>query len=256
MLPRTRLITTTTILIAIVVIAGCDIAAFYGPHGWGETTDPELLAVISPSRGDRISAGDRLLIIWDGTEQPDALTIELARSGAIVDTLARNYRNSGDFTWTVPSDFAPASEVYDEYQIVVRGFHPDQSIGELELIAYSERFTILPASGGGLSDITVSSRNVIITLTDNGTEVDGDTIDLRLNGALVVANHVLVGGLGTSFALALEPGENTLSIYAVNEGSITPNTALMEVTDVIEGPVAQEWRLLAGETGTLTVTAP
>jgi hypothetical protein len=256
MLPRTRTILLAAVVAVVVLISGCDIAAFYGPPGsWGTTTDPDLLAVIEAA-GRTYQSGQSVDVVWDGTEQPDYLTIELALSGSVIETLAGNHRSDLPFSWWIPDDFPAASETADEYQIVVRGFHPEQGIGSLELVAWSERFTILPAVTGGLSDITVSRRNVVITLTDNGAEIDNDTIDLLINGSYIAQGHVLEGGSGTSFEVALQPGGNLLEIYAVNEGSITPNTALLEVTDVIDGPVAQEWRLLAGETGSLTVTAP
>ncbi len=254
MLPRTRVILIATAIVAFV-IAGCDVTAFYGLHDDGFTSDPYLLSVIEPN-GDRYRPGDEIAITWEGAEQPETLRIELLLSGAVIETLAVNHPSDLWFSWRIPTDFSVAHETPDEYRIVVRGFHPDQSVGTLELTAASEPFSILAPMGNELTDLTVSERSVTITLTDNGAQIDGDTVNLYLNGDLFISGHVLVGGAGTSFPMDLLPGPNTLEIYAVNEGSVTPNTALLQVTNVIEGPAAQEWRLSQGETGSLTVTAP
>ena len=255
MLPRRRMMLIAAVA-AIVAITGCDITTYYGhPDEWSGTTDPQLLSVIEPN-GTNFEPGDEMQITWDGTDQPELLTIELAHSGVVIETIATGYPNGIPYTWTIPADFAVSTVAPDEYQIVVRGFHPGQAVGTLELIAYSEPFGMVAPTGQVLADVEVSQRNVTITLTDNGSEIDGDTVDLYINGSLFVAGHVLVGGAGTSFPMDLVPGENVLEIYAVNEGTVVPNTALLQITNVVQGPVAQQWRLSSGETGRLTVTAP
>ncbi len=73
---------------------------------------------------------------------------------------------------------------------------------------------------------------------------------------LVDLHELFVGGEGTTIPLTLQAGENVLEVYAVNEGSAPPNTALLEVSHVVEGLSAHEWRLQTGEFGRLTITAP
>lgn len=267
MLPRTRIIVALAAIASILAVSGCEILLLSdepasGEPGRGEPAelddpiiDPELLTVAQPA-GESVAAGDTLAIRWTGTDQPSVLDIDLYVAGVPDTRLAEDLANSGAFSWTIPLDFRVKADVLDEYQIVVSGFHPDQRTGALLLAAYSVEFAILPRATGGLSDVTVSRRLVDVTLTDNGQEIDGDTVDLYLNGEAVELAHVLAGGAGTTFPLTLQAGENVLEIYAVNEGTTSPNTALLEISHVSEGLTAQEWRLWTGEVGRLTITAP
>ena len=71
-----------------------------------------------------------------------------------------------------------------------------------------------------------------------------------------MAGHVLAGPLGTAIPAALQAGANVLEIVAVNEGTVGPKTAELEISDVSEGQAVQVWRLTAGQTGALTISAP
>ncbi len=256
-----RMRTIIAALALVVLAGGCEIVlldtdATRTPDPLDDpVTDPDLLAVVSPAGGS-VAAGEPLTIRWEGSAQPDEIDIDLYLSGTPHTRLAASVSDSDDYTWTIPTDFFVHADVFDEYQIVVSGYHPDQATGALLLAAYSVHFAILPSASGGLSDVTVSQRLVDVTVTDNGQEIDDDTIDLFLNGVAVELSHVLVGGEGTTIPLTLQAGENVLEVYAVNEGSAPPNTALLEVSHVVEGLSAQEWRLQTGEFGRLTITAP
>jgi hypothetical protein len=257
MLPRKTLAFTAAVAL-IATVSSCHIVSIPGDYRDSDdterTTDPDLLAVVEP-RGESFLAGETMTVRWVGNEQPYEVTVDLYRSGARLLRLAQNLRNTGTFTWTIPADYSTATEVFDEYQIVVSGYHTQQVAGELLLVAYSEEFTIVPQAAGGLSDVTVSRRDIAVQLIDNGQEIDGDTVDLYLNGSTVALGHVLTGG-GTTFPLDLRSGENVFEVYAVNEGSVSPNTALLEISSVVQGVSSQEWRLATGETGRLTITAP
>ena len=76
------------------------------------------------------------------------------------------------------------------------------------------------------------------------------------DGEVVIEGHILAAPPGTSFALSLQKGPNLFEVVAVNEGSISPNTAQLTISNVVVGESVQQWRLLTGETGTLTITAP
>lgn len=261
MLLQMRTIIAASALALVILVGGCEIVLLDTdttgtPDPLDDpVTDPDLLAVVSPAGGS-VTAGDSLTIRWEGSAQPDEIDIDLYLSGTPHTRLADSISNSGRFTWTIPTDFSVHADVFDEYQIVVSGYEPDQATGTLLLAAYSVEFAILPSASGGLSDVTVSQRLVDVTLTDNGQEIDGDTVDIFLNGAAVELGHVLSGGTGTTIPLTLQAGENVLEIYAVNEGSAPPNTALLEISHVVDGLTAQEWRLQTGEFGRLTITAP
>jgi hypothetical protein len=245
---------------ALLVTVGCEIQY---KDGWGDeyeddrgrTSDPVLFEITAPTGRAVYEAGDVIRVSWDGEAEPAVITLELYLSGEPILIIAERITNRGSYDWSIPSDFSVNSEVTNEYQVVASGFHPDYG-DELELAAYSGQFTIEPAATGGLSDVEVSRRTVDITLIDDGSEIDSDTIDLYLNGTLIAADHVLEASPGTVFSLLLDSGENVLEIYAVNEGDVPPNTALLKVSDVTVGESSQQWRLSAGETGRLTISAP
>jgi hypothetical protein len=199
---------------AIAVLGGCQFAYFSGSEGfWGGTTDPGLLSVVVPVEDD-FRPGDTVEITWDGTAQPAALDIDLYASGALHTELANGLVNDGEFWWSIPIDFEMDPEVENEYQIVVSGYHLQQTDGALLLTAYSQLFSIVMPSVVGLSDVTVSASTVVATVRDNGQLVDGDTVDLYLNGSLLMLNHVLVGGGGTMFTLALQSGDNLFDAFS------------------------------------------
>jgi archaellum component FlaF (FlaF/FlaG flagellin family) len=109
-------------------------------------------------------------------------------------------------------------------------------------------------TSGGLSDVTVSTRSITLTVTDNGAE-DGDQIDLILNGSYVLSNHTLTNS-GTSVNVTMNSGDNTLQVHADNQGSSGLNTAQLDISNVTSGDSSQSWDLSTGETASLTVTAP
>ena len=103
-----------------------------------------------------------------------------------------------------------------------------------------------------LGTVTVDSQNITITLWDGGT-IDDDTISIELNGSNVVSNLVLTDLPGDTYNLSLDNGNNTLTIYAEDEGTISPNTANIEVSDVISGDSIQYWSLYTGESADMTI---
>lgn len=82
-----------------------------------------------------------------------------------------------------------------------------------------------------LKKINVSQDNFRVDLYDDG-DVDGDIVSVYYNGDLILDNKKLTDKALT-FNLNTDPSktENELVIYAENEGSIPPNTALMIVTE-------------------------
>lgn len=244
-------------VVAALAISGCNIQMLY-PSDYETATveDTTLLAVVAPDGTQVYSPGYVVPILWSGSITSPTVVIDLYRYGQFAMEIAVRAANTGSFDWGIPADFDAVSEVTDHYQIAVRAQHPDHSPGELYIQAFSEPFTIIPPASGGLTDVTVSQRIITITMTDNGQEIDGDTVDIILNGITVSAAHVLVGPPGTNLGLTLRAGMNLLEVVALNEGTISPNTAELIISHVLEGESIQEWRLATGERGSLTITAP
>lgn len=251
------LLILSALLILLVIVSGCDVRVLYPPFDDEYTIeDDSLLAVVNPVGSEVYHPGDLVSIEWSGSVTSERVTLELFEYGRFAAEIASSVPNTGQFNWIIPADFDTVSEFVDQYQIAARVAHPEYSPGELYLEARSELFSIVAQATGGLSDVTVSQRIVTITVTDNGTEIDGDTINVVVNGTPVLTDHVLIAAPGTDVELTLQAGANQLEIVAVNEGSVSPNTAELTITNVIEGESVQEWRLATGESGSLTITAP
>jgi hypothetical protein len=86
--------------------------------------------------------------------------------------------------------------------------------------------------------------------------VDGDRVDLILNGTQVLTDQVLVATPGTTIAVALNAGVNTLVIHADNTGATPPNRVTLQISHVTSGPAQQDFSLSGDQTATLQITAP
>ncbi len=82
-----------------------------------------------------------------------------------------------------------------------------------------------------VKEITVDHDSISVTLYDNGV-VDGDSITLIYNDS-VLTTHQLLTTKPLTFIIKIKPGNsrNELVMYAENQGSIPPNTALMVIYD-------------------------
>jgi hypothetical protein len=249
---------------AVALLAGgCNVSYFVGGHTYPtyprDGTDPipetGTLAVHTPLIEAVYHPGEIVHIAWSLSESYAEVDAELYRYGRPFLTIATEIANDGSYEWTVPAEIDLNTEVHDEYQVVLTG-RADDAKGLPTTTGLSDRFAIVPPSTGGLSDVTVWSTSVTITLVDNGAQIDGDTVDVLLNGVVVSEGLVLPGDPGADVVLELRSGPNVLEIVAVNEGSVSPNTAQLLISDVTEGESAQEWRLLTAEVGRLTITAP
>lgn len=78
--------------------------------------------------------------------------------------------------------------------------------------------------------IPIESGTFNVDFYDNG-EIDGDSISVFYNGK-VILSHKKLTDKPLSLKLNVDkPGENVITMYAENLGTIPPNTALMIVTD-------------------------
>lgn len=73
----------------------------------------------------------------------------------------------------------------------------------------------------------VNKKSLILKIRDN-SELDGDTISLYVNNIPVLINYGLTAK-SRKIKIELNPGENTITLVAVNEGSVPPNTAECKV---------------------------
>jgi hypothetical protein len=111
-------------------------------------------------------------------------------------------------------------------------------------------------STGGFSDIGISGLNLSYLLRDHGAE-DGDIVRIRVSqfGHVTYEGQVNLTNAGENFGLLLGRGVASLEIYAVNEGSASPNTAQITVDNVVRGQGTQTYSLNTGQIATLRIEA-
>ena len=102
----------------------------------------------------------------------------------------------------------------------------------------------------------MSQPEIMISLRDNGNVIDGDTINLIINGELILFHHVLTADL-VNVNVTLNSGTNTVVIIAVNMGSSPPNTVEVRVSDVVVGnPIQVSDNLETGDQRSFIITVP
>jgi hypothetical protein len=203
--------------------------------------------------GAQLTPGMDMSFAWESTPAGSLVRLEVFRNNAQYKTTLLNYApDTGMHTWTIPLDI----ELHDADQFQAKLTIVDGAVQtKIMEERYSPPFKIVRAgTNTGLTDVTVSVRRISITLTDDGALVDGDRVDVFLNGAKVIDNHTLVGGAGTVFVLDLLSGSNELRVTALNEGTSPPNTAQLKISDVASGAAVQSWQLLTGQSGSLVIS--
>ena len=104
-----------------------------------------------------------------------------------------------------------------------------------------------------LGNVNTKSKQIRIEFRDFGL-IDGDRIQIYLNENIIKQNVVLNGNF-FFVNLNLESGFNRIDIQALNEGSVGPNTAAINVYDNNGNLIASnQWNLSLNEIATLGVT--
>ncbi|MFT3844170.1 MAG: hypothetical protein QM725_03895 [Lacibacter sp.] len=76
--------------------------------------------------------------------------------------------------------------------------------------------------------IAIDAEEITVNLYDNA-EIDGDIITVLFNGEVVASQKTLSDKPITLKLKAIKGRDNTLTMYAENQGRIPPNTAIMRV---------------------------
>ena len=109
-------------------------------------------------------------------------------------------------------------------------------------------------STGGFSDIGISGANLAYLLRDHGAQ-DGDIVQITIQqfGRPIYQGRLSLTNAGDNFTLPLRSGVASLTIYAENEGQFSPNTAQINVQNVVDGEATQTYNLLTGQSATLRI---
>ncbi len=109
--------------------------------------------------------------------------------------------------------------------------------------------------GTGLKDVDVDRRDITISVRDHAS-IDGDRIDLFVNGQKVLSNYTLTSS-PYGVPVKLRSGDNEVTVTALNEGSSSPNTVEVSVSNVVRGSSVQvSTGLLTGQSEIFTIRAP
>ena len=107
-------------------------------------------------------------------------------------------------------------------------------------------------SSVSLGNVNTKSKKIKIEFKDFGL-IDGDRIKIFLNENTIKQNIVLSGNYFFIY-INLEPGFNRIDFQALNEGSVGPNTAAINVFDDSGNLIASnQWNLTLNEIATLGV---
>jgi len=102
----------------------------------------------------------------------------------------------------------------------------------------------------GLSNV-ITSGIPTVRIYDSG-QIDGDIVNISVNGYGVLNDLKLTAYPGTEIPLAGN-GPFDISVYAVNEGSVSPNTAALEISNVVAGSGSQTFDASQGEFGSMSI---
>lgn len=100
---------------------------------------------------------------------------------------------------------------------------------KLQLRVNSNCSNIDPGTYKVVDTVRVTSSNVSVTLWDDGKE-DGDIVSVWINDIVVLDNYVLTNA-GRTFTFQVQPGNNKLVLFAINEGDVGPNTAAITINN-------------------------
>lgn len=108
---------------------------------------------------------------------------------------------------------------------------------------------------GGLTDVTISGGQLNLTLIDFGIE-DGDVITLlvtQYGRTLLNRSFTLRNPPGEDVSAAIRAGVAAVVVTAVNEGFASPNTAQVNIGNVVMGNAVQVYSLRTGEQAVLRI---
>ncbi|MGV8120981.1 MAG: hypothetical protein AB2L14_14580 [Candidatus Xenobiia bacterium LiM19] len=156
----------------------------------------------------------------------------------------QNSGSSVQWSFTIPKEANPGP-IKAAAKVTVEG------------VSAIERATANIRKPSGLQDVTVSSRSVTLKIWDYSAE-DGDMVDLYLNGSKIWGGTITNGGM--SLPLSLVQGRNTVTVKALNGGTMPPdrpmNSVAISITNVIKGPAEQQYLLEPGASGSFLIIAP
>jgi hypothetical protein len=140
-------------------------------------------------------------------------------------------------------------------------WNPSQNFSSTKIGTHTitATFQNLSASAGvtvveekGLGDITVSEKTITVTFWDHGQE-DGDMIDINVNGKAVFSGITLTNAPQTR-TITMTAGALVFGFTALNEGSVSPNTATVKFTSVVAGKAEQKYSLKKNAKANMNVT--
>jgi len=95
-----------------------------------------------------------------------------------------------------------------------------------------------------LGDFVTSSDKIVFICRDH-MMYDGDRVQVRLNGKIIVEN-LLLDNSYKELTIPIEIGFNKIEFIALNQGEAGPNTAELKIIDGSKMISRNVWNLLTG----------
>lgn len=131
------------------------------------------------------------------------------------------YSNEGSALATAKGDYLT---LRFRYMLDVAGHKPFQTPSIQppgDYIAFKGRQTVTNQK------FTAKHNKLVLELWDNATE-DGDSVSVMVNGTFI-AKDLLLTRSKLKLIVKLDEGVNTITVFAHNEGTISPNTASCQI---------------------------
>lgn len=135
---------------------------------------------------------------------------------------------------------------------LVTGVSAGQTIISAQAEGVTDTAVVQVTSGQVLGNAVVNRQNSSMLIYDNGNLQDGDSVTIYLNGvelATVNLTHA-----GQTIPLTYNNGQNTITITALNEGTARPNTAGIQLSDVVAGTREFNYSMPEGASVDILVT--
>ncbi len=188
------------------------------------TTSPTAITVLSPNGGESATAGETMDIEWVSQGYVgDQVNVSLYKGGSLESSIAANLKDTGTYSWTVPSGLADG----DDYTVRVES--------ALDSDVYDDSDAAFSIAGGGaIASITVTSPNggetwqlgsaQTIQWTSQGLVGSSVSIELYKSGAshlVLAASTDDDGAFAWTVSKALAPASDyTIRIMSLDDATV------------------------------------
>lgn len=236
---------------------------FFMTTGTDEITAARASLTLGRGRAKKITSGDTVYINTNimAANQPNGprtLTLLYHGQGVLSETFDMKGGETVSKAFAINTGKLDAGRHVFSLRLYNEKGRQDHKVVRIKVLEEPQASV---TNAGGLQNVTCTGDTISIKIWDYGQQ-DGDIITLSMGG------HVILSGFDVNACGATEPSgppcafvnlpfpagsQVPISITAHNEGSISPNTAAIQV----EGgctPELQHWRLKTGQSASIVIS--